>query len=107
MALSLPEATEQSHMHHPDFRVSGKIFATLEYPRKGWGMVTLTARQQAMFVDTDPRAFVPATGMWGRRGATLVHLRCVTRHLLARALEAAWNNKANKSLASRIEGQVS
>jgi len=106
MALSLPEATEQSHMHHPDFRVSGKIFATLEYPRKGWGMVTLTARQQAIFVDADPRAFVPAAGMWGRRGATLVHLRHVTRHSVARALEAAWSTKANKSLASRIEGQV-
>ena len=106
MALSLPEATEQSHQRHPDFRVSGKIFATLEYPRKGWGMVVLTAQQQVLFVDADPRSFVPATGMWGRRGATLVHLRFVTRHLLAKALESAWSNKANKSLTSRIEGQV-
>ena len=106
MALSLAETAEQSHMQHPDFRVSGKVFATLDYPRKGWGMVALTPRQQAYFVAAEPRAFVPATGTWGRRGATMVHLRFVTRQSLEKALEAAWTNKASKSLSSRIYGQV-
>ena len=29
LALALPEAIEKAHMGHPDFRVGGKIFATL------------------------------------------------------------------------------
>ena len=41
LALSLPETEEREHMHHPDFRVAGKIFATLAYPDKSYGMVKL------------------------------------------------------------------
>lgn len=106
MALSLPETTEASHMNHPDFRVSGKIFASLGYPNRSWGMVKLTPRQQALFVDADPEAFRPVKGAWGRRGGTSVYLRLVTREKLRRALEAAWANTASKRLASRIQGQV-
>ena len=100
MALSLPETTEESHMGHPDFRVSGKIFATLAYPDKAWGMVTLTPKQQAMFVDAEPLVFVPAKGSWGRQGATTVHLRSVTKKSLAMALEAAWMANAPKRLSA-------
>jgi hypothetical protein len=39
IALSLPQTNEAAHMGHPDFRVAGRIFATLGYPRSGWGMV--------------------------------------------------------------------
>src|ERR1700740_1614505 len=46
MALSLPEASEAAHMGHPDFRVGGKIFATLSPPGQGWAMVKLTPEQQ-------------------------------------------------------------
>ena len=106
MALSLPETTEKAHMEHPDFRVSGKIFATLGYPDKGWGMVALTPKQQALFVDAEPEVFVPVKGAWGRQGATSVHLRSVTKKSLRKALEAAWTNKASKRLTSRIQGQV-
>ena len=106
MALSLPETTEKAHMQHPDFRVSGKIFATLGYPDKGWGMVALTPKQQALFVDAKPEVFVPVKGAWGRKGATTVHLRSVTRESLRKALETAWTNKASKRLTSRIQGQV-
>ncbi len=49
LALRLPEALEGEHMGHPDFRVGGKIFATLG-PRGDWGMVKLTPEQQAVFV---------------------------------------------------------
>lgn len=106
MALSLPETTEGSHMDHPDFRVSGKIFATLAYPDKAWGMVKLTPKQQAMFVKANPEAFVPVKGAWGRQGGTNVQLRVVTREILRKALTTAWTNTAPKRLASRIQGQV-
>ena len=106
MALSLPETAESAHMQHPDFRVSGKIFATLACPEKRWGMVKLTPKQQELFVEEDPDAFVPVKGFWGSQGATYVRLQVVTREKLRKALAAAWNNTAPKRLASRIQGQV-
>ena len=69
IALGLPEAVESSHMKHPDFRVRDKIFATLGYPDAKWGMVKLTPDEQASFVRSDPAAFMPVKGAWGRRGA--------------------------------------
>src|SRR5688572_6917642 len=68
LALSFPEATESAHMGHPDFRVRGKIFATLG-PDEDWGMVKLTADQQASFVSRESDVSHPANGAWGRRGA--------------------------------------
>jgi len=65
-ALSFPEAEESSHMGHPDFRVKGKIFATLG-PDEDWGMVKLTSEQQAPVVKEQPAVFQPASGAWGRR----------------------------------------
>ncbi|MDR3704049.1 MAG: MmcQ/YjbR family DNA-binding protein [Candidatus Sulfopaludibacter sp.] len=56
LALSFPETTEQEHMHHPDFRVRGKIFATLGYPHDNWAMVKLPPEQQANFVGAAPQA---------------------------------------------------
>ena len=72
LALSMPEATESAHMDHPDFRVRGKIFATLGHPEDGWGMVKLTPAQQAEFVAREPRVFQPVPGGWGHQGATHV-----------------------------------
>jgi len=54
LALALPEATESAHMDHPDFRVRGKIFATLGYPEKGWGMVKLGPEAQHYFLEAEP-----------------------------------------------------
>jgi hypothetical protein len=69
LALSFPEAVESSHMNHPDFRVrGGKIFATLAYPDKKWGMVKLNPEQQQEFVSTKPDVFVPVAGGWGQGG---------------------------------------
>src|SRR5947199_3289957 len=59
LALSLPRASEAAHMGHPDFRVAGRIFATLGYPRSGWGMVKLTPEQQELFVRAQPAVFAP------------------------------------------------
>jgi YjbR protein len=100
LALGLEGATEESHMGHPDFRVRGRIFATLGYPDAGWGMVKLTPEQQRAFVDTDPAAFVPAKGAWGSGGATCVRLDAVTARALRPALALASSNIAQKAGAT-------
>ena len=81
-------------MDHPDFRVAGKIFATLGYPAKGWGMVKLTPEQQHYLSKDYPGVFVPSKGAWGRRGATSVHLKTVSKTTLRKAVSAAWRNTA-------------
>jgi predicted DNA-binding protein (MmcQ/YjbR family) len=92
LALSFPETEERSHMNHPDFRVAGRIFATLSYPNKGFGMVKLTPEQQEELVHDQPDAFNPCSGVWGLRGATNVQLKSVKQATLRRALEAAYRN---------------
>lgn len=89
-ALSLPETEARSHMDHPDFRVAGKIFATLGYPDKSFGMLKLTPIEQQIFMKAEPKAFVPCRGKWGLRGATSVKLAAVKKATLRRALTAAW-----------------
>ncbi len=100
-ALALPEATESAHMNHPDFRVSGKVFATLGYPEDGWGMVNLTPEQQHCFLKDYPRVFVPAAGAWGRKGATTLLLKAVSKDALQKAIEAAWRNTAAKRVVAQ------
>jgi hypothetical protein len=102
LALSQPETVERSHMDHPDFRVGGKIFATLGYPDKSWGMVKLFPDQQKEFERAEPTVFVPAKGFWGRRGATCVHLKSAKKATLCKALAAAWLNAAPKSLVKKF-----
>ena len=97
-ALSLPEAEESAHMSHPDFRVGGKIFATLGYPDADHGMVILPPEEQAHFVKTFPKVFRPAKGAWGKRGSTSVSLSAVDKMTLKRAMEIAWRNRAPKDL---------
>lgn len=94
LALSLPESSEGSHKEHPDFRVSGKIFATLGYPDSKWGMIKLTPRQQAALVASHPRIFEVVSGGWGLRGATNVQLRYATSKILRPAITQAWRNTA-------------
>ncbi len=102
LALALPEAAQRAHMDHPDFRVCGKIFATLGYPAKGWGMVKLTPEQQHYFSKDYPGVFVPVKGAWGRRGATSVDLKTVGKDVLRRAISAAWRNTAPRRLAEQF-----
>jgi hypothetical protein len=92
IALALPDAEERAHMHHPDFRVGGKIFATLGYPDESRGMVKLTPEQQFNFVGAYPAAFVPVKGAWGLKGATSVHLAKATAAVLRPAMQMAWEN---------------
>lgn len=74
LALSFPEAIESAHMHHPDFRVGGRIFATLDYPNKDSAMVKLRRDEQREFMRSNPDIFQPAKGAWGRQGSTIVYL---------------------------------
>jgi hypothetical protein len=99
LALGLPEATESAHMGHPDFRVRGKIFATLAYPDDSWGMVKLTGDQQAVLVQAEPEVFRPVKGGWGRKGATNVRLEGATSTSVRDALVMAWRNVAPETLA--------
>jgi hypothetical protein len=109
IALTLPEAQESAHMDHPDFRVRGKIFATLGYPDSEWGMVKLTPDQQASFVRAEPAVFVPVKGNWGRRGSTSVRLEAASEVALRHALALAWRNVAPKRLLGndrQVEGET-
>jgi len=101
LALALPETIESAHMDHPDFRVGGKIFATLGHPAEGWGMVKLTPEQQHYFSKDYPEVFVPVNGAWGRRGATSVNLKTASKKTLAEAMRNAWRNTAPKRLAEQ------
>ena len=97
LALSLPEVTEAAHTGHPDFRVAGKIFATLGYPRSGFGVVCLTPEQQELFVRAEPTGFVPVKGGWGKAGNTQVLLKTARKAAVREALIMAWGNRAPKS----------
>ncbi len=101
IALSLPETEERAHMDHPDFRVGGKIFATLGYPDKGWGMVKLFPDQQRSFMKAAPKVFIPAKGAWGAQGSTCVRLKCAKKSSLQEALNAAWLRTAPKKIAAK------
>src|SRR5258708_4764003 len=103
-ALSFLEASEEAHMGHPDFRVGGKIFATLG-PEEDWGMVKLTPAQQAELVCEEPEVFRPANGAWGRRGSTIVQLAKADAMTVRQALLAAWRNTAPKRLVKEHDGE--
>lgn len=99
LALAFPQTEQRRHTNHPDFRVAGKIFATLGYPNKERGMVKLTPTQQEDFVESYPVAFSPVNGAWGRQGATSVLLAKANKRALKEALLAAWRNHAPSGLA--------
>ncbi len=94
IALSFPETEERSHMNHPDFRVRGKIFATLG-PDETWGMAKLSPAQQQDFLRLAP-AFKPASGKWGEGGATIITLADADEAAVKDALTAAWRNIIEK-----------
>jgi hypothetical protein len=103
-ALALPGAMESAHMQHPDFRVEGKIFATLGSPDAAWGMVKLPPDEQQKLVEAMPDAFAPAAGAWGRQGSTLVRLAKAKPQVLTHALEMAWRLTQTKPGKKRAAG---
>jgi hypothetical protein len=101
IALSLEGAEEGSHMGATDFRVGGRIFATLASVKQGYGNLMLTPEQQADFVAERPDLFVPIAGGWGRMGMTHVRLAEAGEDVLEGALRAAWKVRLEKNAKSR------
>jgi hypothetical protein len=97
IALSLEGAEEGSHMGAADFRVGGRIFATLAAQHLGYGNLILTPEVQADFVGELPNVFIPIAGGWGRNGATHVRLAAANEDLLAGALRTAWKLRVEKN----------
>ena len=97
IALSLPGAEEGSHMGAADFRVGGRIFATLAMQQQGYGNLMLSKEQQTAFVAEQPDLFLPVPGGWGRMGITHIRLAPATEEVLAGALRTAWKLRLQKS----------
>ena len=100
IALSLPGAEESSHMGNPDFRVDGRIFATLASAKQGYGNLMLTPEQQTAFVEEMPEVFLPIPGGWGRMGSTHICLAEATEDVLYGALHTAWKLRVDKNAKS-------
>ena len=97
IALSLEGAEESSHMGSPDFRVGGRIFATLASQKQGYGNLMITPEQQAEFVAEQPEVFLPIAGGWGRMGMTHIRLAQANEDVLAGALRVAWRLRLEKN----------
>ncbi len=101
IALSLEGAEESSHMGSPDFRVGGRIFATLAAQAQGYGNLMLSPEQQAAFVAEAPDVFIPIPGGWGRNGATHLQLAAANEDLVFGALQTAWKLRLEKNRTAR------
>ncbi len=100
IALSFEGAEESSHMGQPDFRVGGRIFATLASAKQGYGNLRLTLEQQAAFVEELPEVFLPIAGGWGRMGMTHIRLAAAGEDVLTGALHTAWKLRVEKNAKS-------
>ncbi len=89
IVLSIPRMVEQEHMGHPDFRLDGKVVASLGAPNAEWGMLRLTAPLQNEFCDSHAEVFQPCSGAWGRSGCTNVRLSVAKTAVVRNALEMA------------------
>jgi hypothetical protein len=101
IALSLDGAEEGSHMGAADFRVGGRIFATLASQKDGYGNLMLTPELQAEFIEGLPEVFLPIHGGWGRMGATHIRLAKANEDVLAGALRAAWKLRVEKNAGTK------
>jgi len=97
IALSMEGAEEGSHMGAVDFRVGGRIFATLASQKLGYGNLMLTPEQQAEFIQDQPDIFLPIHGGWGRMGATHIRLAKADEDVLAGALRTAWQLRIERN----------
>jgi hypothetical protein len=100
IALSFEGAEEGSHMGQADFRVEGRIFATLASQDKGYGNLMLTLDQQQAFVEELPEVFLPIAGGWGRMGMTQIRLAAANVDVLIGALHTAWKRRLEKNKKS-------
>jgi len=100
IALSLEGAEEGSHFGSPDFRVGGRIFATLAAQEQGYGNLMLTPERQAAFVAEAPQVFIPVRGGWGTNGATHLKLSDANEDIVYGALQTAWKLRVEKNRAA-------
>jgi hypothetical protein len=100
MALSFDGAEEGSHMGSPDFRVGGRIFATLAMQDQGLGNLMLSPELQRALIAQFPSVFLPIPGGWGRQGSTHIRLADATAEQLLKGLHAAWNYRVEKNSSS-------
>lgn len=100
LALSMQGAVEGAHMHHPDFRANGRIFATLQ-ANDEWGMVKLAPGEQAEFIRMHPRMFEPSSGAWGRQGCTNVRLAAADERTIRQAMTLAWEAVVARAPSTR------
>jgi hypothetical protein len=101
IALSFEGAEEGSHMGAVDFRVGGRIFATLASVQQGYGNLALDPEQQAEFVADQPKIFLPIHGGWGRMGMTHIRLAEADEEILRGALRTAWQLRIEKNLKTK------
>jgi hypothetical protein len=101
IALRLEGAEESSHMGSPDFRVGGRIFATLASEKQGYGNLMLTPELQQEFVQELPEVFLPVHGGWGKSGATHIRLAKASEDVLSGALRAAWKLRVEKNAGTK------
>jgi hypothetical protein len=90
IALGMPGAIEGSHMGSADFRVNGRIFASL--PDQNTGVVKLTPAQQQLLREQHADAVEPAAGAWGRQGWTRIKLAAADSEMVGEAATLAWQN---------------
>jgi hypothetical protein len=101
IALSFEGAEEGSHMGSADFRVGGKIFATLAAQKLGYGNVKLTLEQQEEFARELPEVFLPIGGGWGRTGMTHICLAKANEDVVTGALRVAWMQRKEKNTSAK------
>jgi hypothetical protein len=100
IALSFEGAEESSHMGAADFRVAGRIFATLASIEQGYGNLMITPELQAAFIADRPDIFLPIHGGWGRMGMTHIRLQPADEDTLTGALHTAWKLRVEKTQKS-------
>ena len=101
IALGFPGAEQGSHFGATDFRVGGRIFATLAHVKQGYGNLMLDSEQQQLFIQDLPEVFLPVHGGWGRMGATHIVLAKANKDVLTGALRAAYNLRVQKNAKSK------
>lgn len=103
LASMLPETVEGAHQGHPDFRIGGRIYATL-WTDEERVVIKLTPEAQAALCEAEPDAVEPVPGPWGTRGWTSLDLCMAEEETLRGALLAAWRTVAPPRLVARYDG---
>ena len=88
-----------------DFRVGGRIFATLAHEQLGLGNLMLSPELQHSLVAETPDVFLPVAGGWGRMGATHIRLAEASPEQLLKGLQLAWDLRVQKNGKSRMKGR--